>query len=100
MLLRPASSWLGATRRMPAVGFHSAALCRDEAFRGINRAQGTYHPGGFENSLGYRRARKPYLVKNMLGLLALVGFVGGVYTYSIVMVCVEFLTSGGTRRLF
>lgn len=67
--------------------------------REINAAQSTYHPRGFGNSAGYKRARKPYFVGNMLTFLALCTFVGGVYAYSILMVCAQ-LTPGGTRRLF
>ncbi|WFD03349.1 hypothetical protein MOBT1_002038 [Malassezia obtusa] len=55
--------------------------------REINQAQSTYHPSGFGNSAGYKRARKPYFVGNMLTFAALCAFVTGVYSYSIMMVC-------------
>ncbi|WFD44513.1 hypothetical protein MPSI1_003181 [Malassezia psittaci] len=58
----------------------------EELMREINQAQKTYHPRGFGNSTGYKRARKPYFVGNMLTFLALCAFVGSVYAYSIVSV--------------
>lgn len=82
------------------MGAFRATPCRaEELMREINAAQSTYHPRGFGNSAGYKRARKPYFVGNMLTFLALCTFVGGVYAYSILMVCAQ-LTPGGTRRLF
>lgn len=57
-----------------------------ESMREVNQAQSSYHPRGYGNSMGYRRARKPYLVGNLLTFAALSAFVVGVYTYSIVMV--------------
>ncbi|PKI85233.1 hypothetical protein MVES1_000843 [Malassezia vespertilionis] len=72
-------------------GVHSHALRptmprAEESIRDIGKAQSTYHPHGYGNSAGYIRARKPYVVKNVVGALILAAFVTGVYAYSIVMV--------------
>lgn len=81
--------WPGALRtvRQLHTGALRATMPRaEETVKEINKLQRTYHPLGYENSAGYLRARKPYVVSNMLIFLGLMGFVGGVYTYSIVMV--------------
>ncbi|EPQ30583.1 uncharacterized protein PFL1_02107 [Pseudozyma flocculosa PF-1] len=43
----------------------------------------TYHPKGYGVSEGLKRARRPYLVKNIVTGSLIMGFAVGVYLYSI-----------------
>ncbi|KDN37372.1 hypothetical protein K437DRAFT_229229, partial [Tilletiaria anomala UBC 951] len=43
----------------------------------------TYHPNGYGVSEGLKRARRPFFARNAITGLAIVGFAGGVYYYSI-----------------
>lgn len=98
MVWRSLSTPSSAVRLLHTAAFKPTCICLDENYRIINKAQHTYHPRGYENSQGYLRARKPYAVRNALTFLALASFVGGVYAYSIMMVCgLVTNNTGGTR---
>lgn len=52
----------------------------------IYAAQASYRPRGYGMSEGFRRARQPYLVRNLLLIALMSGMVTGVYFYSIIAV--------------
>ncbi|WOO79666.1 Cytochrome c oxidase assembly factor 3, mitochondrial [Vanrija pseudolonga] len=47
------------------------------------QADASYHPHGFDESASLRRARRPYIIRNVLTGGAIVAFIVGVYAYSI-----------------
>lgn len=49
----------------------------------VNAAQGSYRPKGYGMSEGFLRARKPYVVKNILLSSAIMAFIVSVFTYTI-----------------
>lgn len=76
-------------RPLHAAAFHTSLSHNSVTVLSTKKSEQTYHPRGYENSMGYRRARKPYLVRNTIGFLLISGFIVGVYAYSIMMVCVD-----------
>lgn len=47
----------------------------------------SYHPGGYGVSEGLKRARRPYLVRNIATGSVIAAFATSVYLYSINKVC-------------
>lgn len=74
-------------RPMQLADFHATAFRSSNSVFHTKELEQTYHPRGYENSIGYCRARKPYLIRNTIAFLLLSSFIGGVYIYSIMMVC-------------
>lgn len=58
----------------------------NETVREVEQAHKTYFRQKAGDSAGFRRARKPYRLVNLLSMLAICTFAGGVYAYSILMV--------------
>ena len=61
----------------------------NETVREVEQAHKTYFRQKAGDSAGFRRARKPYRLVNWLSMLAICTFAGGVYAYSILMVCIK-----------
>lgn len=86
-------------RPVQTASLHTTAFLNTDTVFQTKKLERTYHPGGYENSVGYRRARKPYLIRNTIAFFLLSSFIGGVYAYSIMMVCTWLnpdSTTGGT----
>lgn len=84
----PISRPLTASRLLRFASFHSSVPRLAESIRKVEKARHTYFDQVSGNSAGFRRARKPYQLGNFLLLLSLFAFTGGVYAYSICMVCI------------
>ena len=99
-MLQPIVRCTGRTiRSIQAASLHTTVFRNSDTVIQTKKLERTYHPGGYENSLGYRRARKPYLLRNTVAFLLLSSFSGGGYAYSIMMVSSRLsadLSSGGT----
>lgn len=98
MTLLPMSRSLTASRFLQFASFHSNAPRMAESIRKVEQARHTYFDQLSGNSAGFRRARKPYQLGNFLLLLSLCAFTGGVYAYSIFMVCILLTYFAGRTR--
>lgn len=87
MIRLPMSRLLIASRFLRFASFHSNVPRMAESIRKVEKARHTYFDQLSGNSAGFRRARKPYQLGNFFLLLTLCAFTGGVYAYSIFMVC-------------
>ncbi|KAN0064917.1 hypothetical protein ACQY0O_001974 [Thecaphora frezii] len=70
-----------AQRRMASSSASSTSATRSTVPPRSTHA--TYHPKGYGVSEGLKRARRPYLFKNAVTGSLIMGFVVGVYFYSI-----------------